>query len=571
MDKTNEQIKILFIGDMVGRPGRDIVKYYLGALGVSEENQPYDFVIANVENASHGFGLTEKNHNELANAGIDCFTSGNHIWDKKDIYSYINNSDRLIRPWNYPKGTYGVGYRIFSVKNTKVAVLNFLGRTFMNPVDSPWEIIQNEIENIKKEAPIVIIDFHAEATAEKICFAKFCSQYKVSAVLGTHTHVQTADEKIINDYTAYITDAGFCGVYDSVIGMAYETSLKRLITSIPERFDIDESKLLELNAVEMSFDAISGQAQSIKRINLIKDISEVKEWRKGRKVKVDLHIHTIYSDGVFSPEKIVDTAIDAGLNAIAITDHDNVLAYPIAVNYAQELAKQTNSTPLEILPGVEINTIYKDVEIHILGYFMDRDNSDFQAMLKSQQKARIKQTEEIIHLLNKKEGIHITFDKLKSLVAEGGSIGRPHIAKAITMVGGTNSVMDAYNKYINNESDVYVQRKTITPHEAIEIIYDAGGIPVFAHPFDVEDAENLIKEFMHYGLRGVEAYHRKHSPAMVEYYSSIAEKNGLIITGGSDFHAPNPNNGQIIMGKNFIPEWIYEKLTKEKKQLDLAR
>jgi predicted metal-dependent phosphoesterase TrpH len=108
-------------------------------------------------------------------------------------------------------------------------------------------------------------------------------------------------------------------------------------------------------------------------------------------VKVDLHIHTIYSDGVFSPEKIVDTAIDAGLNAIAITDHDNVLAYPIAVNYAQELAKQTNSTPLEILPGVEINTIYKDVEIHILGYFMDRDNSDFQAMLKSQQKARIKQ------------------------------------------------------------------------------------------------------------------------------------------------------------------------------------
>jgi metallophosphoesterase (TIGR00282 family) len=277
MDKTNEQIKILFIGDMVGRPGRDIVKYYLGALGVSEENQPYDFVIANVENASHGFGLTEKNHNELANAGIDCFTSGNHIWDKKDIYSYINNSDRLIRPWNYPKGTYGVGYRIFSVKNTKVAVLNFLGRTFMNPVDSPWEIIQNEIENIKKEAPIVIIDFHAEATAEKICFAKFCSQYKVSAVLGTHTHVQTADEKIINDYTAYITDAGFCGVYDSVIGMAYETSLKRLITSIPERFDIDESKLLELNAVEMSFDAISGQAQSIKRINLIKDISEVKE------------------------------------------------------------------------------------------------------------------------------------------------------------------------------------------------------------------------------------------------------------------------------------------------------
>ena len=220
-------------------------------------------------------------------------------------------------------------------------------------------------------------------------------------------------------------------------------------------------------------------------------------------MKVDLHIHTTYSDGVFSPEKIVDTAIDAGLDAIAITDHDNVLAYPIAVEYAKKIAKEDGKKLLEILPGVEINTIYKDTEIHILGYFMNREDSDFQAMLKSQQKARIEQTEQILHLLNKKEGIHVTFDTLKSLVAEGGSIGRPHIAKAITMAGGTSSVMEAYSKYINNDSEVYVQRKTISPHEAIEIIYDAGGIPVFAHPFDVEDAENLIKEFMHYGLRGV--------------------------------------------------------------------
>ncbi len=270
----NHQVNILFIGDIVGRPGRNIVKYYLGSLLSSEDNI-IDFVIANVENASHGFGLTEKNHNELAGYGINCFTSGNHIWDKKDIYSYINNSDRLIRPWNYPKGTYGVGYRIFDVKETKVAVINLLGRTFMNPVDSPWELIQNEIEQIKQQAPIVIVDFHAEATAEKICFARFCSEHKISAVLGTHTHVQTADEKIINDYTAFISDAGFCGAYESIIGMEYATSLKRLVTSIPERFDVAESQKLELNAVQMSFDAVSGQAQSIKRIQMIKDISEV--------------------------------------------------------------------------------------------------------------------------------------------------------------------------------------------------------------------------------------------------------------------------------------------------------
>ena len=287
-------------------------------------------------------------------------------------------------------------------------------------------------------------------------------------------------------------------------------------------------------------------------------------------MKVDLHIHTIYSDGVFSPEKIVDTAIEAGLNAIAITDHDNVLAYPIALEYAQKIAKEKAAPPLEILPGVEINTIYKDTEIHILGYFMNRDDADFQEMLKTQQKARIEQTEEIIHLLNKKEGIHITFDKLKSLVAEGGSIGRPHIAKAITNAGGTGSVIEAYSKYIHDDSPVYVPRKTVSPHDAVEVIYEAGGVPVIAHPHDIDIAEELIKDLMNYGLRGIEAYHRKHSPACVEYFSSMAEKLGLIVTGGSDFHAPNIMNGQIILGKNFVPEWIYEQLIKEKKLIDMA-
>ena len=272
MNENNEQIKVLFIGDIVGRPGRNAVKHFLDDLR-SDDKLDYDFIIANVENASHGFGLTEKNHNDLAACGINCFTSGNHIWDKKDIFSYIDKSDRLIRPLNYPKGTYGVGYRIFDIKNTKIAVMNFLGRTFMTPVDSPWEILEKEIGQIKEQAPVVIVDFHAEATAEKICFAKFCSEHKVSAVMGTHTHVQTADEKILNDYTAYITDAGFCGAYDSVIGMAYEPSLKRLISSIPERFDVAETPLLELNAVSMRFDAVSGQAQSIERINYKKDIS----------------------------------------------------------------------------------------------------------------------------------------------------------------------------------------------------------------------------------------------------------------------------------------------------------
>ena len=288
-------------------------------------------------------------------------------------------------------------------------------------------------------------------------------------------------------------------------------------------------------------------------------------------MKVDLHIHTTYSDGSFSPERVVDAAIDAGLDTIAITDHDNILSYDIAVKHAKEVAEKNKTKPLEIIRGVEVNTLYKGFEIHVLGYFMDENNSDFLEMLKIQQKARIEQTEAIVALLNKKAGIPVKFEDIKKLVAEGGSIGRPHIAKAITSKGGTDSVVEAYDKYINDASPVYVKRNSVSPHEAVEIIYEAGGIPVFAHPFDVDIAEDVTKELMQYGLRGLEAYHRKHSPAMVEYFSTLAEKLGLIVTGGSDFHTPNPNNGQIILGKIFIPDWIYDKLYAEKHRLDYSR
>ena len=285
------------------------------------------------------------------------------------------------------------------------------------------------------------------------------------------------------------------------------------------------------------------------------------------KRKADLHIHTYYSDGVFSPEKIVDTAVDVGLEAIAITDHDNILAYDVAQKYIDEKGLQDK---IEVIRGIEVNTLYKNYEVHILGYFMDTKNKDFLDLIKAQQQARVKQTKEILALLAKKEGIRIKFEDIKKQVAEGGSIGRPHIAKAITNAGGTNNIMDAYAKYIHDDSPVYVQRKTVSPHDAVEIIYDAGGIPVIAHPHDLDIAESLIKELMNYGLRGIEAYHRKHSPACVEYFSSMAENLGLIVTGGSDFHTPNIMNGQIILGKNFIPEWVYEKLKEEKKRIDLA-
>ena len=284
-------------------------------------------------------------------------------------------------------------------------------------------------------------------------------------------------------------------------------------------------------------------------------------------MKIDLHVHTLYSDGVYSPEKIVDTAIDVGLQAISLTDHDNVLSYQVAQDYIKE---KNLTDKLEVIRGVEINTLYKNYEVHILGYFMDCDNSDFQNLLKTQQQARVAQTKEIITLLAKKEGIRIKYDDIQKQVAPGGSIGRPHIAKAIANAGGTSNVIEAYAKYINDSSPVYIPRKTVSPYDAVEVVYGAGGVPVIAHPYDIDTAEKLIKNLMTCGLRGIEAYHRKHSPACVEYFSSMAEELGLIVTGGSDFHAPNSLNGQIVLGKNFVPEWIYDKLVQEKKMMDLA-
>ena len=208
-------------------------------------------------------------------------------------------------------------------------------------------------------------------------------------------------------------------------------------------------------------------------------------------LKGDYHIHTYYSDGVFSPEKIVDLALDAGLQVIALTDHDNVLSYNVAKEYLK-----TKEVDFKLIPGIEVNTLYKDYEVHILGYFPDVNKSDFKSLLKAQQHARIKQTKEILSLLKKKEGIKIAFEDVKNMVAEGGSIGRPHIAKAITNVGGTSNVMEAYSKYIHRDSPVYVERKTVSPFEAGEVIYDSGGIPVIAHPYDIDIAEKLIKELM---------------------------------------------------------------------------
>ena len=267
-------LKIIFFGDITGRQGRNALKSFLASPEAKDA-----FIIANIENASHGFGLTKKNYNDLTESGVNCFTSGNHIWDKKDIYEYIETATNLIRPINYPNGTPGRGSQVFEYNGFKIGVINVLGRVFMPPIDSPWQIVVEEINTLKNNGiEHIFIDFHAEATAEKICFSKFLANEfnnsdfaLIKGFFGTHTHVQTADEQIINGM-AYITDAGFCGSADSVIGMEYSTSLKRLSTSLPERYEIAETGFAQLNGVEVLIDRT--KATRIKRINILVDNKE---------------------------------------------------------------------------------------------------------------------------------------------------------------------------------------------------------------------------------------------------------------------------------------------------------
>jgi hypothetical protein len=264
-----ENINILFLGDLVGKPGRQGVARFLEHSG-----NKYDFVIANVENASHGFGLTERNYFELEGLGIGAMTSGNHIWDKKEIFDYIYNAEKLIRPLNYPEGTPGVGSRIFKLsENISIGIINIQGTVFMSPITPPWQLLKSEIQKIQYKTPVILIDFHAEATAEKISCGYIADELSVSAIIGTHTHIQTADEKILEHGAAYITDIGFCGASKSIIGMDIDDCIKRMVTGLPVKFDVAPLDEVQINGIELNINVKTGCALNIKRINEVFSLS----------------------------------------------------------------------------------------------------------------------------------------------------------------------------------------------------------------------------------------------------------------------------------------------------------
>lgn len=256
-------MKILFIGDIVGKPGRRAVRELLPWI---VEERRIDFVIANCENAAAGFGVTSEVIEELYGCHIDVLTSGNHIWDKKEIMNFVDGYETLLRPANYPAGAPGHGSVVVATPSgIRVGVINLAGRVFMNSLDCPFRAVDTEIEEMKNKARVIIVDMHAEATSEKIAMGWYLNG-RVAAVLGTHTHVQTADERILPDETAYITDVGMTGPFDSVIGIKKEVILQRFLLQIPGKFDVAKGDV-RLQGVTVEIDP-DGRAKAIERINV---------------------------------------------------------------------------------------------------------------------------------------------------------------------------------------------------------------------------------------------------------------------------------------------------------------
>ena len=255
-------MNILFLGDIVGEPGRRAVAQLLPLL-VQEHGVA--LVIANGENAAGGIGLTPPIADELFDRGIDVLTSGNHIWKKKEIYPSLDQEARLLRPANYPEGTPGKGSAVVTGSNgTNIAVLNLEGRVFMKPLPSPFHQAEKDVARLNQNAKIIIVDIHAEATSEKVALGWFLDG-KVSAVIGTHTHVQTSDERILPGGTAYITDVGMTGPRDSVIGMKKDSAIKSFLTMLPHKFEVARRNI-EVQGVVVNVDELTGKACDIHRI-----------------------------------------------------------------------------------------------------------------------------------------------------------------------------------------------------------------------------------------------------------------------------------------------------------------
>lgn len=265
-------MRFLIFGDLIGKPGRKAIRYLL-----SGYKDMVDVVIANVENAAGGFGITRKVYEELLSFGVDVMTSGNHIWDKRDVYEFINNVDNLLRPANYPPGVPGRGYGIYEKKGFKFAVINLMGRSLLDSnLDNPFLLFDKLYKEISKETRTIIVDFHAETTSEKWAFGIYADG-RASVVYGTHTHVPTADQIILRKGTAYISDVGMTGCWYSAIGMKPQQAIERFIKGVPQKYEVEEKEDVVVNALFVEVDDLSGKARKIERLQQYITKDELRE------------------------------------------------------------------------------------------------------------------------------------------------------------------------------------------------------------------------------------------------------------------------------------------------------
>ncbi|MCA9789437.1 MAG: PHP domain-containing protein [Cyanobacteria bacterium HKST-UBA06] len=277
---------------------------------------------------------------------------------------------------------------------------------------------------------------------------------------------------------------------------------------------------------------------------------------------IDLHMHTTFSDGSITPAEVVQMAVDNGIKVIAITDHDNTRSYAEAVEAAQ-------GKDLVVIPGIEINTYWQDYEVHILGYFINPDDELLQDVCQKHNQQRGVQMREMMALIKTHGNIGLDLDDIKETSREGGTLGRPHVARALVKKGGAANMSEAFRKYLLPKCPTYFRRQTVTPHEAVEAIYESGGVAVIAHPGDMPIIRDLAQDLMNYGLRGLEAYHKSHSPGEIEFHCSLAEELGLIVTGGTDFHG-TVDAYPTALKRLHVPDWVFEKLKLEKQRIDMA-
>lgn len=254
-------MKVLLAGDVVGSPGRDALKRLLPVI---RKEKNVDFIIANGENSAGGSGFTSRVVKEILEAGVDVITSGDHIWRNKDVFEVIAKENRLLRPANYPSGAPGSGFCVYKCGDTKIGVINLVGRVFMNSLEDPFLTARKIVDEIKKETPNIFIDMHAEATSEKLALAYFLDG-EVTAIFGTHTHIQTADERILAGGTAYITDVGMTGPFDSILGRKPQQIIERFITGLPTKFEIADEDV-QLQGAIVEFSPATGKAVSITRV-----------------------------------------------------------------------------------------------------------------------------------------------------------------------------------------------------------------------------------------------------------------------------------------------------------------